>query len=185
MVCSTRKKRGRKPFTNFTNTLLAIIFIVDTCFISISFFFFQGKTNWEKLFEAPNFFAKYRHFLVLEASSATEEDQLEWYGYVESKVRHLILNLEREAIELAHVWPKTYPSLEEGREKLCCYWFIGLLIKPMPKPSDDSGNQPRQNLDLTTPIKNFQELVMRQAASINVSILHVMKLNSEFYVPFS
>ena len=78
---------------------------------------FQGKTNWEKLFEAPNFFAKYRHFLVLEASSATEEDQLEWYGYVESKVRHLILNLEREAIELAHVWPKTYPSLEEGREK--------------------------------------------------------------------
>ena len=180
MVCSTRKKRGRKPFTNFTNTLLAIIFIVHTCFISISFSFFQGKTNWEKLFEAPNFFAKYRHFLVLEASSATEEDQLEWYGYVESKVRHLILNLEREAIELAHVWPKTYPSLEEGREKLCCYWFIGLLIKPMPKPSDDSGNQPRQNLDLTTPIKNFQELVMRQAASINVSILHVMKLNSEF-----
>lgn len=117
------------------------------------------------MFEAPNFFAKYRHFIVLEASSATEEDQLEWYGLVESKVRHLILNLEREAIELAHVWPKTYPSLEEGREKMCCYWFVGLVIKA--KPSDDTG-QP-QNLDLTTPIRAFTELVMRTAITINVS----------------
>lgn len=125
----------------------------------------QGKANWDKLFESPNFFAKYRHFIVLAASSASEEDQLEWYGLVESKVRHLILNLEREAIELAHVWPKTYPSLEEGREKTCCYWFVGLVIKT--KPSVEDASQP-QNLDLTSPIKTFCELVMRSAVTINV-----------------
>ena len=87
-----------------------------------------GKAMWDKLFETPNFFAKvttpylyllitvtkllpiqYRHFIVLEASSSCEEDQLEWYGLVESKVRHLVMNLEREAISLAHVWPKRYP----------------------------------------------------------------------------
>ncbi|CAB4065170.1 PAP [Lepeophtheirus salmonis] len=49
-----------------------------------------GRVNWDKLFETPNFFAKYRHFIVLEASSSSEEDQLEWYGLVESKVRHLV-----------------------------------------------------------------------------------------------
>ena len=38
-------------------------------------------------------------------------------------------NLEREALELAHIWPKTYPSLEEGKEKTTSYWFIGLVIK--------------------------------------------------------
>ena len=38
-------------------------------------------------------------------------------------------NLEREALDLAHVWPKTYPSLEEGKEKTTSYWFIGLVIK--------------------------------------------------------
>lgn len=37
-----------------------------------------GKADWQKLFETPNFFAKYKHFIVLEASSANEADQLEW-----------------------------------------------------------------------------------------------------------
>ena len=119
-----------------------------------------GKATWAKLFEAPNFFAKYRHFIVLEVSSKSEDDQLEWYGLVESKIRHLILSLERECIELAHIWPKPYPSQVEGQEKLCCYWFVGLVIKT---PAGGESGQPQQNLDLTTPIKNFTELVLRAA----------------------
>jgi len=117
----------------------------------------SSNNPWDRLFEPPNFFGKYRHFIVLEASSNTEEDQLEWYGLVESKVRHLVSYLEREAIELAHVWPKTYPSLEEGRERTCCYWFVGLEIK-----SGEAG------LNLTLPIKQFTELVMGSATAIGV-----------------
>jgi poly(A) polymerase len=45
-----------------------------------------GRANWDKLFETPNFFGKYKHFIVLEASASSEENQLEWYGLVESKV---------------------------------------------------------------------------------------------------
>ena len=37
-----------------------------------------GKADWDSLFESPNFFGKYKHFIVLEASSETESDQLEW-----------------------------------------------------------------------------------------------------------
>ena len=99
---------------------------------------------------------------------------------MESKVRHLILNLEREAIELAHVWPKTYPSLEEGREKTCCYWFVGLVIKTR---QTEDGTAP-QNLDLTTPIKAFTELVMRSAITINVSCI-LERANSASYYPIS
>ena len=117
----------------------------------------SGKAKWDKLFETPNFFAKYKHFIVLEASAASEEDQLEWYGLVESKVRHLVGNLEREAIELAHVWPKTYPSLKEGKEKTCCYWFVGLIIK---QSSTDGA------INLTAPIRKFTELVMGTALTI-------------------
>ena len=73
------------------------------------------------------------------------------------QVRHLVAYLEREAIELAHVWPKTYPCMEEGREKTCCYWFVGLVIK-----SGETG------LNLTLPIKQFTELVMRSATAIKV-----------------
>jgi len=119
----------------------------------------SGKAGWEKLFEPPNFFNKYKHFIVLEVSSSSEEDQLQWEGLVESKVRHLVANLEREAIKLAHAWPITYPGLGEG-ERLCKYWFIGLKL-------DLEGKQGGQ-LDLTTPIKAFTDIVMRSAIQINV-----------------
>jgi len=120
-----------------------------------------GKATWEKIFEPPNFFCKYRHFIVLEASSSTQEDQLSWEGLVESKVRHLVANLEREAISLAHVWPKSYRSLVDGCEKVCCYWFIGLKVE---LKEGNTGGQ----LDLTTPIKAFTDIVMRSAIQINV-----------------
>ena len=67
-----------------------------------------------------------------------------------------ILNLERESIELEHIRPKPFASQTEGQEKLCCHWFVGLVIKT---PASELG----QNLDLTTPIKTFTELVMRAA----------------------
>jgi len=51
-----------------------------------------GKATWDKLFEPPNFFGKYKHYIVLLARSSSAEDQLEWCGLVESKIRHLIGN---------------------------------------------------------------------------------------------
>lgn len=48
-----------------------------------------GKQSWDKLFEAPMFFMKYKHFIVLLASASSSEDHLEWCGLVESKVRLL------------------------------------------------------------------------------------------------
>ena len=51
----------------------------------------------------------HRHFIVLIASSPTEEDQLEWVGLIESKIRHLIGYLERnDHITLAHINPEQF-----------------------------------------------------------------------------
>lgn len=95
-----------------------------------------GKATWAKLFETPNFFSKYkyelkdtsaslkrccnqlfrfffRHFIVLIASSPSEEDQLEWVGLIESKIRHLILALERnDHITLAHINPEQFDPVQ-------------------------------------------------------------------------
>lgn len=49
-----------------------------------------GKSPWDKLFEPPAFFMKYRHFIVLLVIAANAEDHLEWCGLVESKIRLLI-----------------------------------------------------------------------------------------------
>ncbi|XP_045507790.1 poly(A) polymerase type 3 isoform X1 [Colias croceus] len=71
-----------------------------------------GKCGWERLFEAPNFFARYKHFIVLLASSAAADDQLQWCGLIESKIRHLITTLERnQHITIAHVNPECYNSV--------------------------------------------------------------------------
>ena len=75
-----------------------------------------------------------------------------------SKVRHLISSLERENISLAHVWPKTYCGATESTAKTTCYWFVGLLV----------GGSAGAHLDLTSPIKNFTDIVMRSAIQINV-----------------
>lgn len=71
-----------------------------------------NKCGWERLFEAPNYFSRYRHFIVLLASSASSNDQLQWCGLIESKIRHLINTLERnQHITIAHVNPECFNSV--------------------------------------------------------------------------
>merc|ERR1719495_1239767 len=146
---------------NVSNSTLKVMQAEFQSSLAICEEILAGKLKWQKIFEPPNFFCKYRHFIVLEASSSCEEDQLTWEGLVESKVRHLVANLEREAISSAHVWPKSYRSLVDGCDKLCCYWFIGLKVE---LKEGSTGGQ----LDLTTPIKAFTDIVMRSAIQINV-----------------
>lgn len=119
----------------------------------------NGKCNWDKLFEPPNFFSKYKHFIVLLASSATAEDQLEWCGLVESKVRHLIGNLERnQHITLAHVNPEGFTPIDPEPNKFCTMWFIGLVF----------AKTENLNVNLTYDIQSFTNSVHRQAAIIKM-----------------
>ncbi|XP_012285566.1 poly(A) polymerase type 3 isoform X2 [Orussus abietinus] len=127
--------------------------------LSITEEIIMGKATWDKLFEPPNFFSKYKHYIVLLASSLTAEDQLEWCGLVESKIRHLIGTLERNPyITLAHVNPDSFPPLipESGRH--CSMWFIGLLF----------AKSENLNVDLTFDIKSFVDTIERQAEQISM-----------------
>ncbi|CAD7088765.1 unnamed protein product [Hermetia illucens] len=99
----------------------------------------QGKAKWDHLFEAPTFFYKYRHFILLLVSSNIAEDHLKWRGLVESKIRLLVGNLSRDKqIALAHPNPKCFDICrrrgnkpDQSLEKyiaapFCSMWFIGL-----------------------------------------------------------
>ena len=146
-----------------------------------------GKADWDKLFQPPNFFTKYRHFIVLLVSSSTADDHLEWCGLIESKIRILIGNLERnQHINLAHVNPKCFDkSTGSSKDKInttndnksseksndnneelqcepnfCSMWFIGLEF-------ERSANL---NVDLTVSIQSFTDSVHKHAVS-NTSIL--------------
>lgn len=116
---------------------------------------------------------RYRHFLVLLVSSQTAEDHLEWCGLVESKVRYLVGNLERnQHISLAHVNPKCFErskqtslngSITDANDKLitapfCSMWFIGMEFK----------KTENLNVDLTESIQNFTNLVHKHATTISL-----------------
>uniref|UniRef100_A0A673Z556 polynucleotide adenylyltransferase n=1 Tax=Salmo trutta TaxID=8032 RepID=A0A673Z556_SALTR len=146
----------------------------------------QGKTDWSKLFQPPNFFLKYKHYIVLTASASTEENQLEWIGLVESKIRVLVGNLERnEYITLAHVNPTSFPGNKEScsENEFVSMWFIGIIFKKV-------ENAESVNIDLTYDIQSFTDTVYRQANNINmlkdgmkIEATHVKKKQLHQYLP--
>ncbi|XP_072843102.2 poly(A) polymerase gamma [Pogona vitticeps] len=147
---------------------------------------FQGKSDWPKLLEPPNFFQKYKHYIVLTASSSTEEHHLEWVGLVESKIRVLVGNLERnEFITIAHVNPQSFPGTgaQCKESDYTSMWFLGIIFKKM-------ENAESVSIDLTYDIQSFTDAVYRQANNINmlkegmkIEATHVKKKQLHNYLP--
>ncbi|XP_029453760.1 poly(A) polymerase alpha isoform X1 [Rhinatrema bivittatum] len=137
-----------------------------------------GKAEWSKLFEAPNFFQKYKHYIVLLASAPTEKQRLEWVGLVESKIRILVGSLEKnEFITLAHVNPQSFPAPKENtdKEEFRTMWVIGLVFKKM-------ENSENLSVDLTYDIQSFTDTVYRQAINskmfemdMKIAAMHVKR----------
>ncbi|CAF0961548.1 unnamed protein product [Adineta ricciae] len=68
-----------------------------------------SKAEWKQLFIGTPFFQRYKHFIILLLSAPDQNQFLEWNGLVESKIRILIGNLERNAyIDIAHVSSDKY-----------------------------------------------------------------------------
>ncbi|XP_023402338.1 poly(A) polymerase alpha isoform X2 [Loxodonta africana] len=112
-----------------------------------------SKAEWSKLFEAPNFFQKYKHYIVLLASAPTEKQRLEWVGLVESKIRILVGSLEKnEFITLAHVNPQSFPAPKDNpdKEEFRTMWVIGLVFKK-------TENSENLSVDLTYDIQSFTD----------------------------
>ncbi|XP_059213151.1 poly(A) polymerase type 3-like isoform X2 [Centropristis striata] len=120
----------------------------------------QNKADWSKLFETANFF-KYTHYIVLQASSATEKQHLEWVGLVESKIRLLVGTLERNVeISRAHVHLQSFPVPRNAEEGINTRWLIGLIFN-----TDGSRDQ---NIDLTLNFLSFSDTMYSLAESCKV-----------------
>ncbi|XP_007904204.2 poly(A) polymerase alpha isoform X1 [Callorhinchus milii] len=154
--------------------------------LSITDEILMGKTEWPKLFEAPNFFQKYKHYIVLLASAPTEKQHLEWVGLVESKIRILISSLEKnEFITLAHVNPQSFPAPKENPEKdeFSTMWVIGIVFKKV-------ENSENLSVDLTYDIQSFTDTVYRQAmnskmfeADMRIAAMHVKRKQLHLLLP--
>ena len=60
---------------------------------------FSKKLTWKDLFERHTFFTNdFKYYLSVVSCSRTKEAQLLWSGLVESKVRHLVTDLEHDEL---------------------------------------------------------------------------------------
>jgi len=147
---------------------------------------YAHKSTWKILFTANNFFQRYKHYIVLSAYSDSEEHHLEWEGLVESKIRILIVNLERnQFVKIAHVNPKSYGSLEKNEDEHVSRWFIGLEFQ---KPEGTENC----NIDITAEIQYFTSTVHKQACQIAIfrdgmktEARHVRKKQLNMFLPNS
>ncbi|POS70356.1 Poly(A) polymerase pla1 [Diaporthe helianthi] len=69
-----------------------------------------GKLPWKSLFVKHTFFSQdYKYYIMVNAASTTKENSNIWGGFVESKIRLLVQNLERHSsVELARPFNKGY-----------------------------------------------------------------------------
>ncbi|XP_069373826.1 poly(A) polymerase type 3-like isoform X1 [Paralichthys olivaceus] len=123
----------------------------------------QHKVDWLKLFETPNFMNKYRHYLQVDAFSATGEQHIDWVGLVESKIRLLVGALQiHPYISLAHVNVQPYspPKEPDSIEGMSTKWMIGFTLTKEYKKIIK-----KKDIDLTSEVGYFIDTVYDLAKS--------------------
>lgn len=149
-----------------------------------------SKKTWDDLIEPLQFFNLFKHYIVICAKAASQDQLLQWSGLVESKIRILVSKLEiNDMIELAHVFPTSYGS-PENVESLAM-WFVGLSFKKADEKEKDNKSV---NVNLTYEIQMFTNAVMKSGALIvspqlttgtELEVKHVRRKDLTNYLPSS
>ncbi|KAL2886211.1 Poly(A) polymerase pla1 [Ceratocystis lukuohia] len=69
-----------------------------------------GQKPWSELFVKHTFFTTgYKYYLAVTSASTTKEAHKKWSGFIESKARVLVQNVDRhDSIEVAHIFVKGF-----------------------------------------------------------------------------
>ncbi|CEG35461.1 poly polymerase beta [Plasmopara halstedii] len=119
------------------------------------------KYSWAKLFMAPKFFQRSKHFLRVQITATNAIDFDGWFGWVESKLRHFFLRLEAIPGVIIHPFARFFDFIDtkggslEHPSKIEVYtsWlFIGLKF---PAPITVSTTDASHTVDFTSVIQVF------------------------------
>jgi len=116
------------------------------------------KCSWDQVYEVPDFFNKHPHFLWIEVLAQTQEAYLKFSGWVESKLRILIKQLEAIKTMIIHPNPEQFDLRGTDEEwSFGCGMFIGLAF------FKDQGAFAGQNVDLRPALSSFVEVINQWA----------------------
>mmetsp|Transcript_28337 Transcript_28337/g.67405 ORF Transcript_28337/g.67405 Transcript_28337/m.67405 type:complete len:688 (+) Transcript_28337:287-2350(+) len=112
----------------------------------------KDNPNWGLVLEHGRFFSEFKNYLEIEVVAHDEDDFKLWDGWCHSRLRHLVMKLER----FLHVrpWPKGIkcPSRDSGGSALhrICY-YMGLQKRQNSHTYGPATN----SVDINRPVKEF------------------------------
>ncbi|KAL1365921.1 hypothetical protein HN51_013869 [Arachis hypogaea] len=87
-----------------------------------------NNANWDALFEPYPFFEAYKNYLQIDVSAENADDLRKWKGWVESRLRHLTLKIERHTYGMLQCHPHPGDFSDKSKPFHCSY-FMGLQRK--------------------------------------------------------
>ncbi|KAK1324910.1 hypothetical protein QJS10_CPA01g01386 [Acorus calamus] len=87
-----------------------------------------NKADWNTLFESYPFFEAYKNYLKIDIIAESEDDLRKWKGWVESRLRQLMLKIERYTFGMLQCHPHPGDFTDKSRPFHRCY-FMGLQRK--------------------------------------------------------
>ncbi|KAL0211704.1 hypothetical protein RCL1_005330 [Eukaryota sp. TZLM3-RCL] len=148
-----------------------------------------GQAQWSDVFEPIDFLSLYRHYILIEVTSNTEEGRRVQSGFVESRLKRFISRLEStENIKYCHPWPSSFENLETGTT---CF-VMAIILK-----SAQSALQFKQVslapgtiasgrcVDLTPSVVDFQQVLTTtkdKTIPLSVTISHVKRSDLPSYL---
>ena len=78
----------------------------------------ECKQLWLELMHEVDFFGLYKDYLDVRVSAGSEDEQRPWFGWVESKVRQLVIKLGNTQGIKSHPFPKSFNERVRGKRKV-------------------------------------------------------------------
>jgi len=110
---------------------------------------------WLSLLEKSDFFTRYRFYLQIDCISSNEEDHRKWEGWIESKLRFLVLNLEQTPnMKHAVPYPKVFSNKTGNNpSQIVTSFFMGLTFNFSNAPGAD------KSVDLTKAVTEYSAMI--------------------------
>ncbi|GJS32497.1 nuclear poly(A) polymerase 1 [Tanacetum coccineum] len=84
--------------------------------------------SWLELFEPYRFFEAYKNYLQIDVAAENDDDMMNWKGWVESRIRYLILKIEKATSQMLQCHPHPCDFSDKSNPFHCSY-FLGLQRK--------------------------------------------------------
>lgn len=125
----------------------------------------KGKSSWTEVYKSATFFSDHRSYLKIEVLSKTPQVFTKWLGWIESKLRHLVKQLEQNPYVQVRPWPN-HTAFQDNEWPHATAVFMGLTITP------------KTPVELRQPVTKFVEIINSWSDRQQYAGLCDMRVNS-------